>query len=426
MAQMDFQERVMLGQLGQRDRRGRMGDRVLAQALAPRPVYSTGGALAQGLSGALAGALMNMDDRDDEAAQKRAIERAGEFEQQRQQRYQDQLSLALNGATLPAGEGQQGPTLPAPRGEGRIDALAGLAGNNPLAATMLNVEMRREDAARQERLAREARAHAAALAGRPRLPEGWRMGANGTAERIPGFEPTPTTGFTPIWTQDPQGNLVPALPTNDGRVVPVPVPAGSTFLPPTRDIRLGDRVETITTAGGQAIGAPRTIENEAPARDAARGRAIGDQQGNEISGAPRELRQAETMLGQIDAVLNHRGMSIGTGALGLVARRIPGTAAFDFGQRVEQLQGQTFLQAFESLRGGGAITQIEGEKATQAIARLNAAQSQQDFRQSLQELRDIVSAAAQRARGRIPGDATPSAPTAPSQSGGWSIRPAGE
>ncbi len=41
----------------------------------------------------------------------------------------------------------------------------------------------------------------------------------------------------------------------------------------------------------------------------------------------------------------------------------------DFNAMLDQVQGGAFLQAFESLKGGGQITQIEGEKATQAIVR---------------------------------------------------------
>ena len=51
------------------------------------------------------------------------------------------------------------------------------------------------------------------------------------------------------------------------------------------------------------------------------------------------------------------------------------------------------------LRGGGQITQIEGEKATNAIARLQRAQSYDAFREALLELRDIAERAARRAAG---------------------------
>lgn len=114
------------------------------------------------------------------------------------------------------------------------------------------------------------------------------------------------------------------------------------------------------------------------------------------------LRSAEETIGLIDGVLGHRALTLGTGLTGQLANAIPGTPTYDFGQRVAQLQGRAFLQAFESLKGGGQITEVEGRKATEAIARLSTAQSAEDFRTSLGELRAIVEQARIRAGGRPP------------------------
>lgn len=57
---------------------------------------------------------------------------------------------------------------------------------------------------------------------------------------------------------------------------------------------------------------------------------------------------------------------------------IPGVNS-DFNSRVAQLKGETFLQAFNTLRGGGQITEVEGAKATDAIARLSKAQTPDEF-----------------------------------------------
>jgi hypothetical protein len=106
-------------------------------------------------------------------------------------------------------------------------------------------------------------------------------------------------------------------------------------------------------------------------------------------------------LAAIDGVLKDPNLGWATGAPGIVTRNVPGTPTFGTGQRIEQLQGRAFLQAFESLKGGGAITEIEGQKATQAIARLNAQQSEKDFRGALQELRDIVQTGRDRMAARV-------------------------
>jgi len=66
--------------------------------------------------------------------------------------------------------------------------------------------------------------------------------------------------------------------------------------------------------------------------------------------------------------------------------------------KMDQIGGQTFLQAFNMLRGAGQITEVEGQKATAAMGRLNTAQSEADYREALGELRSVVSGAIQRAR----------------------------
>lgn len=100
----------------------------------------------------------------------------------------------------------------------------------------------------------------------------------------------------------------------------------------------------------------------------------------------------------IDKALNHPGRESATGLSGSLDPRnyVPGTDARNFQVLLDQIGGSAFLQAFESLKGGGQITEIEGKKATDAIARLNRAQSDSEFKQSLQDLREVMSRGQQR------------------------------
>lgn len=104
------------------------------------------------------------------------------------------------------------------------------------------------------------------------------------------------------------------------------------------------------------------------------------------------------MIASIDGILNDPALEHSTGMLS-VLQKVPGTPQRRFGARARQLEGQAFLQAFESLKGGGQITEIEGVKATQAIGRLDTAQSAADYREALTELRDILTAAQARPQG---------------------------
>jgi len=97
------------------------------------------------------------------------------------------------------------------------------------------------------------------------------------------------------------------------------------------------------------------------------------------------------------------------GVTGMIQGRMPAMtqSGTDIVTRIEQLQGQAFLQAFESLKGGGAITEREGQAATNAIARLNRAQSAEAFREGLRDLQEIYQRAVERAGGGASTTATP-------------------
>lgn len=88
------------------------------------------------------------------------------------------------------------------------------------------------------------------------------------------------------------------------------------------------------------------------------------------------------------------GLGSGFGAAGF----IPGTDMKDFKKRLDEIKGGAFLQAFNSLKGGGQITEIEGKKATEAITRMDSAQSEKEFVKAAREFQDIVRAGAERAK----------------------------
>jgi hypothetical protein len=80
------------------------------------------------------------------------------------------------------------------------------------------------------------------------------------------------------------------------------------------------------------------------------------------------------------------------------ARFAEGSPAASFERRQLQIEGKTFLEAFESLRGGGAITEVEGAKGQQAISRMNKAQSEVEYVKAARELQEVVRKGVERAR----------------------------
>ena len=137
---------------------------------------------------------------------------------------------------------------------------------------------------------------------------------------------------------------------------------------------------------------------------------VGTAQGKERASAPKALETADRMLGQIDNVLKHPGLYMGTGPTAFT-QYIPGTSMRDLRSRISELTGGTFLQAYESLKGTGQITEIEGKKATDAISRLNDPYVKtEDYRQALYDLRSVVQNAQSKANKLLGGQSPSAAP----------------
>ena len=120
-----------------------------------------------------------------------------------------------------------------------------------------------------------------------------------------------------------------------------------------------------------------------------------------------KARQAGHYINIIESVMNDPALE---GVVGYIegqfdpqagiGRRVFGEDERNVIAKLNQLGGAAFLQAFESLKGGGQITQIEGEKATEAITRIGErGVSPEAYRGALEELRQVYANAQARARG---------------------------
>ena len=106
---------------------------------------------------------------------------------------------------------------------------------------------------------------------------------------------------------------------------------------------------------------------------------------------PTVKSNAMLMVNTIDGLLKHPGRKSATGAsLYNPGNFIPGQPGYDFKAKAKQIEGQAFLQAFNMLRGGGQITEVEGKKATDAMVALDQAQSEGQYEKALKDLRGIA------------------------------------
>lgn len=140
----------------------------------------------------------------------------------------------------------------------------------------------------------------------------------------------------------------------------------------------------------------------------AQGRERGQIQAKAKADLPNVITQGEQTIQLVDDLLQHPGFSVSVGKsapLGSLQSYIPGTQAASFDIALKQLKGKQFLEAFETLKGGGQITQIEGEKATQAMSRMEKANTEAEFIKASREFQDIIRRGVNRAKMRAGGQA---------------------
>ena len=134
--------------------------------------------------------------------------------------------------------------------------------------------------------------------------------------------------------------------------------------------------------------------------------------------APQAIATAEQMLTKIDqmvgapAKLNakgqvvekgtaaHPGFKAAVGASSLIPT-MPGSKAADFEARLDEIKGGAFLEAYNTLRGGGSITEVEGQKATQAITRMSTAQSEKEFIDAARDFQNVIRTGIKRSKEKL-------------------------
>lgn len=160
-----------------------------------------------------------------------------------------------------------------------------------------------------------------------------------------------------------------------------------------RDPETGETIYVQATKDGRLIRsqAPEGFQPYDPYAKAYQ-TSLGKTQGENAASLPSDMQAADQTVQQIDQLLNNPGLNA---IVGPVDQFRPSWTMDASGRdalaRYNQLKGKAFLQAYGMLRGGGQITEVEGQKAQDAMARMDRAQDEATFRQALQDFRDAVS-----------------------------------
>lgn len=180
----------------------------------------------------------------------------------------------------------------------------------------------------------------------------WVSAPGGGAEGVAGLQP--------VWLEDENGNAILGQPTKDGKIIRSEMPEGLRPVSPYQRNFEGSRGTAEGKVIGEAAGALPGVS--AMAQNVAK-------QVEDLKTDPYLPR----MLGPVDSWLPNVTQD---------AARVQG--------KIAQLQGGAFLQARQLLKGGGAITDYEGQKAEAAFARLSQAQSEEDFKAALDDFNYFV------------------------------------
>jgi hypothetical protein len=140
-------------------------------------------------------------------------------------------------------------------------------------------------------------------------------------------------------------------------------------------------------------------EQRARAARAAESEILAKATAEQIAAAKEQLPTVRNLsqygIDTVANLLNHPGFSAVVGVPdpyrgNLVVTDLPGSDAVGARALLNQVRGQAFLQAFESIKGGGAISEREGEAATNAITRMQSATSEADFKAAAQDFMNAV------------------------------------
>lgn len=219
-------------------------------------------------------------------------------------------------------------------------------------------------------------------------------------------------GLTPQYGVDENGNPVLVQVGKDGTAVQTAMPEGVSLSREPIRIDAGTEIVLLDPITRQPIGTIPKNNREAAAETAA-GSAEGKAEVDKEQAAPQVIERADEGLRIIDGILNDPALPSVVGKI--QGRMSPeGMSGVLMSQegvnlvtRMEQLEGQAFTNAFESLKGGGQITEREGQAATRAIANLSRLQDENAYAQSLGYLRTLLENAKRRAKGETVGETLP-------------------
>jgi flagellar protein FlgJ len=210
----------------------------------------------------------------------------------------------------------------------------------------------------------------------------------------------------PMYTVNEKGQTEAWQLGKDGKPIKVELPPGSAIAKGIEKIDAGTKWVIRDKQSGAILGEePKNVAGKEAEEKV--GQAKGTAQAALANGA--DIDAAATMK-KIDEFVKSAGFNE---VFGQLDQYRPSWTHSDAGTdslaRYKQLKGTAFLSAYSMLKGGGAITDIEGQKAGDAMARLDRAQGEAEAKAALADFREAVDAGLKKLK-RAAGGGAESAP----------------
>lgn len=211
----------------------------------------------------------------------------------------------------------------------------------------------------------------------------------------------PEYGLAPVWGKNAQGQTVLGQLSKNGTFQETKLPDGFTPTPGIVNSDLGTSILTRNSKTGETMGqTPKDLAG------AEREKALGSAAGNSLASAPMDLQAGQNAKALIQDLRTDPNRERGTG-MSSVLNRVPGTAGYDYQNKVEQAKSGAFLTAIQQMRGLGALSNNEGAAATSAVTRMDTATSEEAFQAALNDYEKIIDQGIARAQAKLNGATMP-------------------
>jgi len=223
--------------------------------------------------------------------------------------------------------------------------------------------------------------------------------------KLPGMSGEGAYGKTGAIFQGQDGKYYSIQFGANGKKLIEPIAAGDVALTPARgvsEVDTGTGTQIIDKATGQPV---RSINKDIAG--VATQKDLGKETAAAKVGLPTALNNADKIVRTIDSVINDPYLSH---MVGPINGRLPNLSSRsqDLQSKIDQIGGQSFLQAYGTLRGGGQITEVEGAKATASLNRLqNSKVGSPEWIAAAKEFRNDVLDLAEIAKRKASGNFTP-------------------